>query len=202
MKTKNDQLPPLPYFAQGINPTTPAAYIEKIRADIPTICPELSLLKELADREDNLAAAAGKFSAEEARAEHEAESAALRADPTPKHIEALKQLGSLQAKLEHYGAEARKLDGAALETRRQALPVISAATHRLAARIMELAAEARADEVRLFESWGIPAPEPCRIVSHVHRAVQEIVENLRRESLEGCPCGVGIRGFLRMLGSE
>lgn len=201
MKTKNEPLPEIPNFGLCFIPAAPAAYLERIRDEIPQIAPELGELSALAIVEESYSQAAEKFSEGEAKSEHEAQSAELRSDPTPANIEKLKTLGSLAEKLGHFGAEYRKLQGAAFEVRKSGLPMIDAVTRRLCARLMALADEARADEIRLFSDWGLTAPEPSEITPHVHRAIQDIAENLRRESAE-LPHGVGIRGFLRMLGQE
>ena len=198
-------LPDFPgYCYQNYFQVPPAGYLPRIRDDVHLICPppDLAKLRELANLEDALAEAAEKFGESEARAEHEAAAAELRSNPTAANVEKLKKLGSLDVILAHYGSERRKLEAAALDVRRTALPIIESSTRRLVARLVELAEVARADEVRLFEAWGIPAPEISSILPHIHRTIQEIAENLRRESAEGVPCGVGIRGFLRMLGIE
>jgi hypothetical protein len=198
-------LPDFPgYCYRNFFQVPPAEYISRIRDEVHLICPpaDLAKLRELATLEDALAAAAEKFGEPEARAEHEAATADLRSNPTAGNVEKLKKLGSLDVILNHYGIERRKLEAAALDVRRNALPIIDSSTRRLVARLVDLAEVAREDEVRLFEAWGIPAPEISGILPHIHRTIQEIAENLRRESVSEHPFGVGTRGFLRMLGIE
>ena len=166
------------------------------------MAPELEELKEMAILETAIDEAASQFEDTVARAEHEAASEKLRQDPTPANVEKLKMLGSLAEKLEHYGVEHRKLRRAAQELRRNAFPLIERVTRRVTHRIMQLGETAVIEEKRFFKSWGVEAPAESMILPHVHRAAQEFTQNLAREKNVPVPTGVGLRGFLRMLGVE
>ena len=181
----------------------PAAYLERIRPDLDSICPpdDVAELQKLAAREDELNAAGAKFSREEAIREHETTAQKLRGNPTSANIEKLKNLGSLQSILHHYGIEEARLGEAALAVRNSALPIIIRASLRLTIRLDELAEQAAADEFQAFKDWGVPPPADSRLMTHIRRCAQDVAENCRRETYE-VPNGVGIRGFLRILGIE
>jgi hypothetical protein len=206
MKTNNSLETPPPEFpgfcSRNFYPVNAVAYVERIRPRIQDIISksDLQKLRELADREDLLAQAADKFDEASAKAAHEEASAKLREDPSPENITALKQLGSVEVLLHHYHAERGHLEAAAMNCRREGLPIIDAASRRLAAVLMELAETARADEASFYSSWGLPSPAESMVVMSVHRAIQEICVNLQRESADRVPTGVGLRGFLAMLG--
>jgi len=179
-----------------------ADYLPRIKGDLETILPpaDLARLRELAELEGELVAAAVEFSDEAARHDHEAAERAAQEAPSTANLARLKKLGSLEVVRAHFHEQRIKFEVAGLRARREALPIIDAASRRLISRLEELAVQALREESTLFEAWGVPSPA-SRLVPHVHRAMQEIAENLRRESLQH-PCGVGISGFLSMLGLE
>ena len=225
---KNKTTPPpaeeflIPDFGNCLIPVSPANVLPRIREEIESLDSEIAQLQSLALSIESVEDARNQFSPEQARREHESAEAALRSDPSPANIERLKNIGSLEEKLRHFGNQFKLLEARALEIRREAFPLISEVTKRVCGRLVAVIEEARQEEAALYQSWGIqPPPSPTfllvpntgvyhwveidwetqsRLVAGVCRALQEFTINLDRENNPLIPLGVGVRWFLQMLG--
>lgn len=196
------KLPEMPDFGQCWIPVSPAAFLDRIRADVPAIAgAELAELQSNAREEAALAVAAESLTEASAKAEYEAMAEQLRKSPTPENVQKLKDLPPLAAMLDHYHRERHALMRAGKELRKKSLPAIEAVSCRLVARVIELADVARQEEAALYASWGVQPPSDSFISRHLMRSAQEIAINLSREKGD-IMTGVGICGLLAMLGLE
>jgi hypothetical protein len=157
----------------GLLPVQGIPYQRHISAELKTIAPELGDLARLAERERRLLEAAEEFSDPKARDDHEAESRALRGDPSPANIAKLKAIGSIEERRASYAVQYRGLHAEADKIAREAMPLVKAIGERLSRRLGELSREAIAEELAVFRKWGITEP-PSRIGDHFMRVRQEL----------------------------
>lgn len=148
-------------------------YQRHIKSELKTLAPELPELTRLAEREARILEAANEFSEPKARADHEAESRALRADPSPENISKLKSIGSIEERRASYSVQYRGLRDEADKIAREAMPLVKAISERLSRRLGELSREAVAEELAVFRKWGITDPSP-RVCDHFTRVRQEL----------------------------
>ena len=172
MKTTTPET--FPAVTPGLEPVHAAKYQDLISKEIPKLVPELPEIVRLSEREAQTLEAAAQFSQNAARHDYEQEAAALRNDPTPGNLERLKNIGSLADRIDNYTRQHRALEEDAERLRRQAAPLIKAASARLIVRIGELAADAEREESEILAKWSIPATYQSRIRPHYTRAQQEL----------------------------
>jgi hypothetical protein len=164
---------PVPEVPPGLLQCEGVPYAKHIKSELKTIAPELPELTRLAERERRLLEAAEEFSDPKARDDHEAESRALRGDPSPANIAKLKAIGSIEERRASYAVQYRGLHAEADKIAREAMPLVKAIGERLSRRLGELSREAIAEELAVFRKWGITEP-PSRIGDHFMRVRQEL----------------------------
>ena len=182
---------PVPEVPPGLLQCDGVPYQKHIRSEIKTLAPELPDLTRLAERESRLLEAAAEFSDQKAREDHEAESRALRADPSPANIEKLKSIGSIEERRASYAVQYRGLHAEADKITREAMPLVKAIGERLSRRLGELSREAAEEELAVFKKWGIAAPAP-RVADHFTRIRQELrihAEHFERGYFQGTLSG-------------
>lgn len=163
-------------------PVAPARFQPLIKKELGKLVPELAEIVRLAEREAQILAAAEQFTHIAARADYEAEAAALRADPTPGNLERLKNIGSMADRLDNYARQHRALDEDAASIRREAAPLIRQSSARIIKHLGEMADQAAREEAEVLEKWHIPAPYPSRSRDHYDRARQELAAFVRDQS--------------------
>ena len=168
-----------PVVTPGLERVHAAQYQTLISKEIPKLVPELPEIVRLAEREAQTLEAAAQFSQSAARADYEQEAAALRNDPTAGNLERLKNIGSMADRIDNYTRQHRALEEDAERLRRQAAPLIKAASARLITRLGELAAAAEREESELMAKWSIPSTYESRIRPHYTRAQQELAVYVR-----------------------
>lgn len=178
-----------------------AAWLDRLRPEIPSIVTGIPELKELANRLAKLHQSHAAFDPKIAKAEYEAECARLRADGSQKAIKELKSQRTLPDTLAHYAEQQNAIQEEINATRREALPFIQQGTRAIAARLCKLADEAQARENALYAEWGLEAPAQSAIRASVMRGVFELENNCDREGADW-PVGVGVEGFLRWIGQD
>jgi hypothetical protein len=172
-------------------------YQKHISAELKTIAPELGDLVKLAEREARILEAANEFSDPKAREDHEAESRALRADPSSANIAKLKAIGSIEERRASYAAQYRGLHAEADKIAREAMPMVMVISERLSRRLGDLSREAVAEELAVFRKWGIAEPTP-RVGDHFMRVRQELrihTDHFERGHFQGT-IGGWIKRFL------
>ena len=163
-----------PALPPGLERVEGAAFQSLIKKDIPKLVPELGEIVRLAEREAQILQAAAQFSQAAARSDYEQEAQALRADPTPGNMERLKNIGSMADRIDNYARQHRALEEDACNLRRQAAPLIKAASERIIARLLRLAQQAEKEESELLLKWQIPTAYESRIRAHLIRPAQEL----------------------------
>ena len=163
-------------------PVEAARFQPLIKKEIGKLAPELAEIVRLAEREAQILAAAEQFNHNAARADYEAEAKALRADPTPGNLERLKNIGSLADRLHNYARQHRALDEDAVRIRKEAAPLIKAASARIINRLGVMAEQAGKEEAVVLAKWNIPASYPSRTRDHYDRARQELASFVRDQS--------------------
>lgn len=163
-----------PALPPGLERVEGAAFQSLIKNDIPKLVPELGEIVRLAEREAQILQAAAQFTHIAARADYEQEAQALRADPTPGNMEKLKNIGSMADRLDNYARQHHALDQDAVRVRKEAAPLIRAASERIIARLIELARQAETEEAALLQKWKIPTAYAPRTRPHIIRPAQEL----------------------------
>jgi hypothetical protein len=167
-----------PAVTPGLEQCHAAKYQDLIRAEIPNLAPELPEIVRLSEREAQILEAAEQFSQPAAREDYERETSTLRADPTPGNLERLKNIGSIAERIDNYHRQHRALEADAVKLRKQAAPLIKAASARLITRLGEKAEQAAREEAELIVKWGIPATYESRTRPHFVRAQQELARHV------------------------
>ena len=181
----------MPNIEPGLTPVAAVKYGDVIRKDLAHIAPELPEITRAAARETEILQAAAEFTLQKAKEDFESESAALRAEPTPKNIAKLKSIGSLEQRQAAYDAQFYSLRTEAAKIYKSQRQAIENITARLCHRLAELRDQVAEEEAEVFKKWGLPVP-PSRTADHFTRAQQELsihIEGFSRNYYPGTLAG-------------
>jgi hypothetical protein len=190
------QLPPLPEIPDELLPVTAAPLPPSLLKEIQAL-PEIPEIQGHAAREKTILAAIHSMSTESARRDASAEAASLRANPTPANIEKLKTIQPLESRIAAYEEQCRQLLQDQKRLRREAYEPRAKLVAYVAARLVEIRAEASAEESAVFEKHGLPFPE-SRAAAHFTRTLQGLIGELKRELETGY--GPNLEKFLQGFG--
>lgn len=121
--------------------------------------PAFKTLCKAAAEESLFQAAGDKFSRQQADADHEAASAALRQNPNAENMARLKDLGGLDQRRRAYEEHAAAIREDLRKLRRKNFPVLEQVTFAVIEIFLLHARQARADIDAAFEKHNLPTPE-------------------------------------------
>lgn len=175
MKTLSDL--PLGTIPIELLPVSAAPFAETT-GPVVSKMPELEELRKLAAEEDELLELQKKFSEPAAREEHERRLDEAVHTKNPAKIRAV---GSEAEFVSVYNAGFRNLSKKILEIHAKALPALEAVTAEVATILFKMREDAVSDFAQVFSSRGLPVPSASVVSDHYTRALQELIENIRRE---------------------
>jgi len=158
-------------------PVNRVPYSKKI-TDAVAKNPDLPELRKLAEEENAVLELQKKFTTEAARAEH---ARLLEEATTSMDAAKIRGVGSPTEMVSAYEGAHKNLAAKIQGIHARALPALESITAEVVSKLMKLRDEAVADLNQVFESRGIPAVPSDFIANPYTRAMQELLENIRRE---------------------
>jgi len=158
-------------------PVNRVPYSKKI-TDAVAKNPDLPELRKLAEEENAVLELQKKFTTVAARAEH---ARLLEEATTSMDAAKIRGVGSPTEMVSAYEGAHKKLAAKIQGIHARALPALESITAEVVSKLMKLRDEAVADLNQVFESRGIPAVPSDFIANPYTRAMQELLENIRRE---------------------
>jgi hypothetical protein len=157
---------------------------------------EFRELQDAAKEEAALIEVQRQFSRQAAIDDHNAEVEKLRSSPSPDNIAALKRSTTSDDRLQRYGLQHQAFGEKIAKLRKKSLPALQKLTRAIVDRILQIGAEAEAEEVALYSTRGLPSPAHSAIKDHCIRAAQELRDNLHFQERAGM--GLRFEKFLNL----
>jgi predicted sulfurtransferase len=114
----------------------------------------------------------------------------------PDNIAALKRSTTSDERLQRYGFQHQAFGEKIAKLRKKSLPALQKLTRAIVDRILQIGAEAEAEEVALYSTRGLPSPAHSAIKDHFVRAAQELRDNLHFQERAGM--GLRFEKFLNL----
>jgi hypothetical protein len=186
---------PLGLIPLDLIPVQRVPYSKKI-TDAVAKNPDLAELRKLAEEEKAVIELQKNFSTEAARAEH---TRLLQEATSSMDAAKIRSVGSPKEMVSAYEGAYKNLSEKIQGIHARALPALESITAEVVSKLLKLRDDAVADLQQVFESRGIP-PVPSDFIADPYtRAIQELLENIRRERDRNLR-GMALSRFLSELG--